>query len=220
VVGGHTEVTPGLKRPIVVGFMVGVVERKKFVTSSGARPNQDLILTKSVGIEGTAVLAMDFARRLECDDKLLARARSMRHSVSIVEDAMIAVGVGGVHAMHDPTEGGVLQGIWEIAEASKVGFVVDESKIAIRNETNLICRLLHVDPLRLMSSGCLLLAAENRKSGLMIRRLKQKGIEARIIGRFTDRKKGRKLVRLNGSTTEIRASERDELYRVIETLGN
>ena len=220
VVGGHTEVTPGLKRPIVVGFMVGVVERKKFVTSSGARPNQDLILTKSVGIEGTAVLAMDFARRLECDDKLLARARSMRHSVSIVEEAMIAVGVGGVHAMHDPTEGGVLQGIWEIAEASKVGFVVDESKIAIRNETNLICRLLHVDPLRLMSSGCLLLAAENRKSGLMIRRLKQKGIEARIIGRFTDRKKGRKLVRLNGSTTEIRASERDELYRVIETLGN
>jgi len=220
VVGGHTEVTPGLKRPIVVGFMVGVVERKKFVTSSGARPNQDLILTKSVGIEGTAVLAMDFARRLECDDKLLARARSMRHSVSIVEDAMIAVGVGGVHAMHDPTEGGVLQGIWEIAEASKVGFVVDESKIAIRNETNLICRLLHVDPLRLMSSGCLLLAAENRKSGLMIRRLKQKGIEARIIGRFTDRKKGRKLVRLNGSTTEIRASERDELYRVIETQGS
>jgi len=220
VVGGHTEVTPGLKRPIVVGYMVGVVGKEKFVTSSGARPNQDLILTKSVGIEGTALLAMDFPRRLKGDDKLLARARSMRHSISIVEDAMIAVGVGGVHAMHDPTEGGVLQGIWEIAEASNLGFVVDESKITIRNETKLICAMLHVDPLRLMSSGCLLIAADNRKSSRIVRRLEQRGIEAQIIGRFTDRKKGRKLVRLDGSTTEIRASERDELYRVIETQGS
>ncbi len=216
IVGGHTEVTPGLKKPIVVGFMVGVVDRKKFVTSGGARPNQDLILTKSAGIEGTALLAMDFASRLRVDDDLLARAKSMRYSVSIVEDAMVAVGVGGVSAMHDPTEGGVLQAIWEIAEASKVGFIVDESKIRVRNETKVICSMLHVDPLRLMSSGCLLIAADHRKSGRIVHRLEQRGIEAQIIGKFTERKKGRKLVRLNGSATEIRASERDELYRVIE----
>ena len=220
VVGGHTEVTPGLKRPIVVGYMVGVVDKEKFVTSSGARPNQDLILTKSAGIEGTALLAMDFSRISEVDEKLLARAKSMRHSISIVEDAMIAIRVGGVHAMHDPTEGGVLQGIWEIAEASKVGFTVHESKIAIRAETKVICALHHVDPLRLMSSGCLLIAADNRKSNHIVHRLAQRGIEARIIGRFTDRNKGRRLVRLDGSTTEIRASERDELYRVIETQAS
>ena len=219
VVGGHTEVTPGLTKPIVIGFMIGVVDRKKYVTSGGARPSQDLILTKSAGIEGTALLAMDFSRRLKVDTMLLARARSMRYSVSIVEDAMIAVGVGGVTAMHDPTEGGVLQAIWEIAEASKVGFKVYESKIPIRNETMTICAMLHVDPLRLMSSGCLLIAADNRKSDRIVRRLEQRGIEAQIIGKFTDRKKGRKLVRLNGSTIEIRASERDELYRVIETHG-
>jgi len=133
---------------------------------------------------------------------------------------MIAVGIGGVSAMHDPTEGGVLQAIWEIAEASKVGFVVDESKITIRNETKVICAMLHVDPLRLMSSGCLLIAADNRKSGRIVRRLEQSGIEAQIIGKFTDHKKGRKIVRLDGSTTEIRALERDELYRVIEKHGN
>ena len=216
VVGGHTEVTPGLVKPILVGYMVGVVDRGKYVTSSGARPNQDLILTKSAGIEGTALLAMDFTSRLKVDERLLARARSMRHSVSIVEDAMVAVGVGGVSAMHDPTEGGVLQAIWEIAEASRVGFVVDESKIAIRDETKVICAMLHVNPLRLMSSGCLLIAADARKSGRIVRRLEERGISAQIIGRFTERRKGRKLVRSDGSTMEIRASERDELYRVIE----
>jgi len=219
VVGGHTEVTPGLKKPIVVGYMVGVIDKKKYVMSSGARPHHNLIMTKSAGIEGTALLATDFSRRLNVDDSLLARARSMRRSVSIVEDAMVAIGVGGVHAMHDPTEGGVLQGIWEIAEASKVGFMVDESKIKICDETRLICAMLHVNPLRLMSSGCLLIAADNRKSDRIVRRLGQRGIEARIIGKFTDRKKGRKLVRANGSTTEIKAYERDELYRVIETHG-
>jgi len=216
VVGGHTEVTPGLVKPILVGYMVGVVDRGKYVTSSGARPNQDLILTKSAGIEGTALLAMDFTSRLKVDERLLARARSMRHSVSIVEDAMVAVGVGGVSAMHDPTEGGVLQAIWEIAEASRVGFVVDESKIAIRDETKVICAMLHVNPLRLMSSGCLLIAADARKSVRIVRRLEERGISAQIIGRFTERRKGRKLVRSDGSTMEIRASERDELYRVIE----
>jgi hydrogenase maturation factor len=133
---------------------------------------------------------------------------------------MVAVGVGGVTAMHDPTEGGVLQAIWEIAEASKVGFIVDESKIRVRNETKVICAMLHVDPLRLMSSGCLLIAADNRKSDRIVHRLEQRGIEAQVIGRFTDCKKGRKLVRLNGSTTEIRASERDEIYRVIEAHGS
>lgn len=219
VVGGHTEVTPGLKKPIVVGYMVGVVEKEKFVTSSGARPNHELIMTKSAGIEGTAVLAMDFSGKLKADNNLLARARNMRHSISIVEDAMVSVGVGGVHAMHDPTEGGVLQGIWEIAEASKVGFVVNESRIAIRNETKRICAILHVDPLRLMSSGCLLIAADNRKSSHIVHRLRQRGIEAEVIGKFTDRKKGRKLVRTNGSAIEITAYERDELYRVIETHG-
>jgi hydrogenase maturation factor len=144
----------------------------------------------------------------------------MRHSISIVEDAMIAVGVGGISAMHDPTEGGVLQATWEIAEASKVGFIVDEAKIRVRDETKVICAMLHVDPLRLMSSGCLLIAADSRKSDRIVRRLEQRGIGAQIIGKFTERKKGRKLLRLNGSTIEIRASERDELYRVIETHGN
>jgi hydrogenase maturation factor len=219
VVGGHTEVTPGLRRPIAIGCMVGLVEKSKFVTSSGARPNHDIIMTKSAGIEGTALLATDFGHILKIDIKTLTRARSMWHSISIVRDAMVAVETGGTHAMHDPTEGGLLQGLWEIAEASNVGFMIDQSRIAVREETRRICNLLDVDPLRLMSSGCLLIAADKDKSNLIINRLKKRGVQAEIIGNFTRPKKGRKLIQANGLIVEIVPSERDELYRVIESYG-
>jgi len=219
VVGGHTEVTPGLKRPIVVGYMMGVVPRKRFVTSDGAQPGDHLIMTKTVGIEGTAVLASDFAHKLrpKIGEKLLRRGRSLRSLISVVDDALLAVEAGGVRAMHDPTEGGLLQGVWELAEASRAGFLIHESRIVIRPETKQICSALKVDPLRLMSSGCLLIVADKRKSALILRRLRAHRIQATIIGMMTQRRRGRKLVALNGKVREICASERDELYRVIES---
>lgn len=221
IVGGHTEVTPGLGRPIVVGYMMGVTSRRKFVTSNGARPGNDVIMTKSAGIEGTAVLAIDFSNELRKRGagQSVAGARALRRSFSVVDDAMVAVEAGGVRAMHDPTEGGIIQGVWELAEASKVGFLIHEPMIAIRSETEEICRALHVNPLRLMSSGCLLIAADKRRSSFIIRRLGRRGIQARIIGKITPRNAGRKLVRANGTVEEIGPSERDELYRVIESYG-
>jgi hydrogenase maturation factor len=219
VVGGHSEVTPGLKRPIVIGYMVGVVSRKKYVTSHTARPRDQIIMTKTIGIEGTAVLATDFAHKLrqKIGPRSLRRAKGLRNMISVVEDALIAVRAGGVRAMHDPTEGGLLQGVWELAEASQVGFVIHESRIAIRPETTEICSALRVDPLRLMSSGCLLIAADRRKSSGILRGLRKRGIPARIIGTVTPRSRGRKLVGVEGSVKEVAPSERDELYRVIES---
>jgi hydrogenase expression/formation protein HypE len=219
VVGGHTEVTPGLKKPIVVGYMVGVVERGKFVTSSGAKPGDHIIMTKSAGIEGTAVLASDFPHRIrrEVGTELMARARALRHRLSVVDDALIAVKAGGVRAMHDPTEGGLLQGVWELAEASKVGFLIHESMIPVLPETRRICSIFGVSPLRLMSSGCLLIAGEKRKSSFIVRRLRRANIPAQIIGRFVPRRKGRVLVRRDGTTVRIGPQERDELYRILET---
>jgi hydrogenase expression/formation protein HypE len=220
IVGGHTEVTPGLKRPILVGYMVGVVPSNRFVTSNGARPGDRLIMTKAVGIEGTSVLASDFAQKLrpKISRELLRRAKNLGSLISVVDDALIAVQAGGVKAMHDPTEGGLLQGVWELAEASNVGFVIHESRIAIRPETKETCSALKVDPLRLMSSGCLLIAAEQRKSRMILRRLRAHRIQASIIGTMTERRRGRKMILLNGKAREIRASERDELYRVIESF--
>ncbi len=189
--------------------------------SSGARPGDDVIMTKSVGIEGTAILASDFSRKLwaSCDAALVARAKTFGRMISVVNDASTAVLAGGVHAMHDPTEGGLLQGIWELAEASKIGFRIRETDIDILPETREICSVLNVDPLRLMSSGCLLIAAAKRKSAGIIRQLKRNGINGRVIGTFTSRRKGRRLVGRYGNETEVLASERDELYRVIERYG-
>lgn len=219
VVGGHTEVTPGLKKPIVVGYMVGVVKRGEFVTSSGAKPGDHIIMTKAAGIEGTAVLASDFPHKIrkEAGTELVARARALRHRLSVVDDALIAVRAGGVRAMHDPTEGGLLQGVWELAEASKVGFLIYESMIPILPETRRICSIFRVSPLRLMSSGCLLIASERKRSSMIVRRLRRNGIRAQVIGRFVPRRKGRTLVRQDGPTVRIGPQERDELYRILET---
>jgi hydrogenase maturation factor len=219
VVGGHTEVTPGLERPIVVGYMMGFAERGRFVTSSGARPGNDIIMTKTVGIEGTAVLAGDFYRILQprIGGRALSRAKRMRRLISVVEDARLAVRSGGVRAMHDPTEGGLLQGVWELAQASKVGFTIHQSQIRIRPETEQVCAAFQLDPLRLMSSGCLLLAVDKRATKSVLRRLLRGGISANVIGKVTDRRKGRKLVKLGGDIQEIGPSERDEIYRVIES---
>jgi hydrogenase expression/formation protein HypE len=219
VVGGHTEVTPGLGRPITVGYMVGVVEKGKFVTSDGAKPGDHVIMTKSAAIEGAAVLAADFHQQIreKAGAELVARAKSLRQQLSVVDDALISAKTGGVRAMHDPTEGGLLQGMWELAEASKVGFLIYESVIPILPEIRRICAIFGLNPLRLMSSGCLLIAADKRKSNLIVRRLRARGIPAQIIGRFTPRRMGRILVRDDGTSVEIGPQERDELYRIIET---
>jgi hydrogenase maturation factor len=221
IVGGHTEVTPSLTRPIVAGYMVGIVPRKRFVTSSGARIGDHIIMTKSAGIEGTAVLAADFPHvlRRKMPRALIERAKKLRRLLSVVDDAMIAVEAGGVRALHDPTEGGLLQGVWELAEASKAGFLIHESRISIRPETTAICSMLQVNPLKLMSSGCLLIAADNRKSISVLRRLRNGGISADTIGTITARKSGRKMIRMDGRVEEIGPSERDEIYRVIESYG-
>jgi hydrogenase maturation factor len=219
VVGGHSEVTPGLKRPIVIGYMVGVVSRGRYVTSHAARTGDQIIMTKTVGIEGTAVLANDFGRMLrpKIGLKSLKKAKSLRGLISVVDDALLAVEAGGVRAMHDPTEGGLLQGVWELAEASKVGVVIYESRIAIRPETRQVCSAMRVDPLRLMSSGCLLIAADRRKSSKILRRLRKNGIPANLIGTVTSRNEGMRLVKTVGDAKAIKPSERDELYRVIES---
>ena len=219
IVGGHTEVTPSLKRPIVIGYMMGLVGRRKFVTSSGARLGNVIIMTKTVGIEGTAVLAADFPRKLRSRirPRSLASARRLRRLISVVDDARFAVAGDGVRAMHDPTEGGLLQGVWELAEASKVGFRIYESRIPVLPETRQVCDVFKLDPLRLMSSGCLLLVVDRRRARLILDRLSRHGIPARTIGSITPRRMGRKLVRLNGEVEEIGPSERDELYTVIES---
>ena len=221
VVGGHSEVTPGLQRPIVIGFMVGECEKEKYVTSSGAKVGDKIILTKTAGIEGTAILANELNDFLKdkIDDKVLKKAKSFIKNISVVKDALIAVKANGVSPIHDRTEGGVFNGLWELAKASGVGLLVEENRIPVAFETKIICDALKLDPLKIMSSGALLITVKKEKAEGIINALRRNRIQASIIGEIVELKKGKKLIRKNGRIIKIKPYFRDELYIALEKYG-
>ncbi len=176
--GGHTEITVGLDRPIVVGQMLGEVEPDKLVRKENQRPGDLVILTKGVAIEGTTVLAREKAEWLKgrIAPKHLRQAQRLlqRPGISVVRDAQVALEHGEVHAMHDPTEGGVLTGLVEMARAGRVGLRVWKEKIPVLAETRRLARVLKFDPLGLLASGALLIAAERSSAPRIVNALRRR----------------------------------------------
>jgi len=218
VVGGHSEITPSLHRPIIAGSMIGELTSGRYITTAGAKPGDKIILTKTIGLEGTAVLAYDLEEKLTAllGEGIVQRAKLFSRRISVVRDAMVANRAGGVHAMHDPTEGGIICGLWELAEASKTGIVVDESKIKMAPETESVCHALGIDPFRVLSSGALLVAAPPAKANVMTKSLKQHGVDACVIGEVTRLEKGRTLIKRDGAQVRLEPPARDELYKVLD----
>jgi hydrogenase expression/formation protein HypE len=215
VVGGHTEATPGIDRPIISGFMIGET-RGRVLSAEDGRPGDRILLTKTAGLEGTAILARDKATLLNrkgVPGKLLKLARSYREQISVVEEALLAAKLKGVHALHDPTEGGVLNGLWEMAEASGLGMEVWADEIPVAPATHVICMTLGLDPLKLMSSGTLLLAVEPSKRQAVQRVLRNGSSGLSEVGKLTSRGKGRVLLR-RGRRQPLRAVSQDELYKL------
>lgn len=219
ICGGHTEVTTGVSRPIVVGQMLGTVGKSGLVTTSGAKPGNDILLTKGIAIEGTAILAREKGRELsgEFDADFIDRCRDFLTSpgISIVPDARAALRAGGVKAMHDPTEGGLAAGLHELAYAANSGIEVWEGAIPVYPETQRLCRLFRLDPLGLISSGALIIAAEPEFTQKIISSLSDEHIPCRCIGRVRERGDG---VTLRTSEARIRALPlfpRDEITKVL-----
>ncbi|UCE29837.1 MAG: AIR synthase family protein [Candidatus Bathyarchaeota archaeon] len=157
IVGGHTEVTSSVSRPVIVTTAIGEAEKKGFVKTSGAEVGDRIIATKGAAIEGTAILSteMDELLSRKVGKSTIQRAKSFINMTSVLEDALTAMEVGGVHAMHDATEGGIAGALQEVAWASNVGIKVHEERIPIHKETGAICKALNIDPLRTISSGTL-----------------------------------------------------------------
>ena len=214
VIGGHSEVTPELNRPVIVGYAMGVTEPGRYVTSGGSRPGDKLILTKGAGLEGTAILATDKYGQLEgkIDRNLLKSARRFYDRISVVEEAVLAFNVGGVTAMHDPTEGGVAGGIHELADASGTGVRILESSIPVAPETSEICKFLEIDPLQLIGSGALLISAKRGAPEKIIRKLARNNIKANVIGEFLADPKTRTLVHADGTVTDLVRPVSDHLW--------
>ncbi len=217
IVGGHCESTPGLANPIVVGCIMGLTEKGKYVTAAGAKSGDKLILTKSAGIEGTAILATDREPQLAkiFSPEILESAKGFYKQISIVKDALTAYKVGGVHAMHDPTEGGVLNGIHEMADAAGLGVRVFEERITVEPETAKICRFYEIDPLQLISSGALLIAADPTAADKIVDALCKEHIYADVIGEFNPNLNKRILMHSDDSAEMLPRPASDHLWTAL-----
>jgi hydrogenase maturation factor len=186
VIGGHTEITHGLNRPILTGTMVGEVEEEHLITPRGARAGHRILLTKGLPIEATAILAREFPQRIKkkLGAAALREARSFLFDpgISVLRDAQLAVKAGGVSAMHDPTEGGLLMALWELAQATDCAMVFDPTAVPVLPLAADICRMFHLDPLGAIASGALLITAPDKNATHIRAALKKAGIDSADIG--------------------------------------
>lgn len=211
IVGGHTEVTPGIDHTMAVVTAVGRARRGTLISSAGARPGDAVILTKSAGIEGTAILATDLAGRLRglLDDGVLARAGMFRDHISVVPEGLVAARAGA-SAMHDVTEGGVLGGAWELAEAAGIGIELLADAVPVATETQAVCAALALDPLRLIGSGAMLIATPD--ADRITRALRDARIPSAVVGAMTA---SDRVVIREGRREPLQAPTRDELWRAL-----
>ena len=217
LIGGHTEITYGLPRPIAICAMLGEVAKDRVVLTSGAQVGDSIALTQGVAIEGAAILAREAADALTAKgvaQDVIRRARELLFTpgISVAKAAAIACDVGGVNSMHDPTEGGLATGLLEIATAADVGIVVDAARIPVLPECRAVCDALSLDPLGLIASGALLATLPSADAHRLVAALERAGIPAVEIGRVTPASEGLRLIS-NGAERALPAFERDELAR-------
>ncbi len=221
--GGHTEVTPAVTQPVVIGQMMGVTHKNVLFTSADACIGDVLILTKGLGIEATAIIARECEDQLreKCDAQFLEQAKNylMDPGISVVKDAQIAIATGGVHAMHDVTEGGVATAVYELATAAELGVTVSSDKLLgspllYGNVTRTLCDMFGLNPLGVISSGAMLIASEPEKGETICQALGMAGIRAEIIGQFLPPEHGLWLKDATGTQHPLPIFETDEIAKL------
>jgi hydrogenase expression/formation protein HypE len=217
IVGGHTGYYPGFAAPTIGGVTVFAVAGKdEYVTPAGARPDDDVILTKGPAIETAGILAVLRERELlaKYPSSLVEKAKSLCKEMTVVKDCAVAMEAGGVTAMHDATEGGVMGGLFEIASASNVGMEIDESLFIYPDEVRMVCEAFDIDPVAAIAEGSLLIAARPGSSAEILQRLKAAGIDASVIGKATADQQTRTLKRLDGRIDALEIPKQDPFWPV------
>ncbi len=222
-VGGHTEITIGLDRPIVAGAMLGETTADALVRPEGAQPGDHLLLTKGIAIEGTALLARDAPEALRergvADDVVVSAARLLdRPGISVVREAVAACASGQVHALHDPTEGGLATALLELGQAVGATVRLRLDDIAVLPETEAVCSALHLDPLGLLASGALLIAVPPDGCDAASLAVRAAGVEVACIGDLASLE-GAAIIEDARTHKALPRFERDELARFLETLS-
>lgn len=212
IMGGHTEVTRVVNQPVISVVGVGKAKKGRLISTAGARPGMDVIVTKWIGLEGTSIIAKEKEAELltRYPKALVDEAKAFDRYLSVLPEAATAV-KSGVSAMHDVTEGGIFGALWEMAESAGVGLEIDLKKIPIRQETVEVCEFFDVNPYELISSGSMLMAAADGNG--LVRALEAEGIHAVCIGKVTQ---GNDRMIVSGEERRfLEPPKTDELYRVV-----
>ena len=219
LIGGHSEVTYGIDRPIILGNMLGEVERDRLITTGGAQEGDSIVITKGIAIEGAALLAREQGAALKAAGVSqatldAAAAFLTKPGISVVEEARIACTVATIHSLHDPTEGGLVTALREVASASGMGLAAEETSIPVLPECNEICQALGLNPLGLLASGCLIITLPAGEVPKLLLALEQADITGWEIGQVLAPEEGLIMI---GYAGEVPLPEfsRDELARYI-----
>lgn len=219
IIGGHTEITVGVDRPLLIGTMLGVPGPQGILEPGGGQEKDDVLVSKWIGIEGTALLARERKDRLGSavgEAVLVRAAKLLRHpGISIVEDARAALAIPGVTALHDPTEGGIATAIHELARASQCGAEVIADAIPILPETRTLCDHLGLDPLGLLSSGALLMSVSPNRRGAVEAECRRAGIPVAHIGKLVSADEGFTMIH-DGERLALPRFDADEVARALQ----
>lgn len=213
IIGGHTEITSAVNQIITSVTAIGIGEKKDYTEREKTLDGDILILTKGVGIEGTGIIAYEKSEEIERElgKEILDEAKAMLDKTSVVKEGLVASPY--VKGMHDVTEGGILGAVWEMSEFYNLGVEVYREKLEIARSTKAICDYYNIDPLRLISSGSMLLVVAKEKYEELGDKLTLEGIGWSNIGRLTNEKP--KVIISGCFIKEIEEPESDELYKVI-----
>lgn len=223
LVGGHSEVTFGIDRPIVAGTMLGEARPNTLVRTGGAQEGDSIVITKGIAIEGTALLARerrDALLALGVAADLVERASTFitTPGISVVHEAKVACAAVPVHSLHDPTEGGLVTGLREVGLASGLGVGIEEGGIPILPECREICQALGLDPMGLLASGSLLITLAAGDVPALLSALEREGIVGWEIGQMLATEEGFQMIGYLGETP-LPDFPRDELARFFDEVA-
>ena len=220
LIGGHSEVTQGIERPIVMGTMLGEVDRDRLISTGGAREGDSIVLTKGLAVEGTALLARDFPSALAqagVTPDAVKKSAALLDSpgISVITDALICCAQDRLHSLHDITEGGLATALHEVASASELGVAIEEGSVPILPETEEVCSALGLNPLGLLASGALLATLPAPAVPQLLHALERGGIDAWEIGQVLPPEEGCILFTRHGEELPLPVFDRDELARYL-----
>lgn len=213
IIGGHTEISSAVNRIVVSTTVIGRQAKENFVSKDSIRTGDKILLTKYAGLEGTAIIAYELENELKdkVSYQVIEKAKKYMEMISVVKEGLLSSKIGALY-MHDVTEGGVLGAIWEMSNAISKGVKIFKEKIPLTNETKSICEVLNIDPLKLISSGSMLIISPKEKADTLISELISNNINVSLIGEIIEEGI---LIEDEGVIKEIFPPESDELYKVI-----